>query len=92
MDATCEYFSLLGAQNLCQTHSIESLLMIGCKKGRPMSVGGWREPHSDSDSSADWEDEEDSKLKELVSTRLGWAVCVIICFVVVVFRVVRQRW
>ena len=32
-----------------------------------MSVGGWREPHSDSDSSADGEDEEDGKLKELVS-------------------------
>ena len=41
--------------------------MTGCKKGRAMSVGGWREPHSDSDSSADGEDEEDGKLKELVS-------------------------
>lgn len=43
-----------------------------------MAVGGWREPHSDSDSSADGEDEEDGKLKELVSNVccLFYGVCI----------------
>ncbi|XP_076466715.1 ubiquitin carboxyl-terminal hydrolase 45-like [Babylonia areolata] len=61
---TCFFNAVM--QNLCQTHSLEALLVSGCKKGRSMSIGGCRESHTDSDSSgADGEEEEDGKLKEL---------------------------
>lgn len=65
---TCFFNAVM--QNLCQTHSLEGLMVSGCKKSRSVVVGGLRDMHSDTDSSgADGEDDDDSKavkLKELV--------------------------
>ncbi|KAK7491576.1 hypothetical protein BaRGS_00017215 [Batillaria attramentaria] len=65
---TCFFNAVM--QNLCQTHSLESLLVSGCKKGRVITIPGH---DSDSDSSVDGEDEEDSrdKLKELSAVEIS---------------------
>ncbi|KAL8603378.1 hypothetical protein ACOMHN_004229 [Nucella lapillus] len=60
---TCFFNAVM--QNLCQTHSLEALLVSACKKGRCTTIGGWRDAHTDSDSSGDGEEEDDCKMKEL---------------------------
>lgn len=56
-------------QNLCQTHSLEALLITTCKNGRTLTISGHQE-HGDFDHSisidGDGEDEGKEKMKDLV--------------------------
>ncbi|PVD29251.1 hypothetical protein C0Q70_11848 [Pomacea canaliculata] len=63
---TCFFNAVM--QNLCQTHSLEALLITTCKNGRTLTISGHQE-HGDFDHSisidGDGEDEGKEKMKDL---------------------------